>query len=358
MKLKLEDLMSCNREIYIAGAGEFGKKLARYLETKHIMWSGVVDRKEKDFLGKQTITYNRLNKKGIYIISSIEYEDEIAKELMLQGVCEHQIYSINDSKIIKEIFDVAIDYSHIYGTRIKELKDKHKGEKCFVIGNGPSLQIKDLERIKDIKSFGCNSIYDLFEYTSWRPTYYVASDGLMTGTILYEEVEKVVNDVEYIFTSVNSRMIELKNQYQNILYMLQMFSLEDESFRPKFSNKCHEIVHLSGTVSYQMLQLAIYLGFKEIYLLGMDCTYAIEKQKDGSFKHNDILNHHDIMNKRDLEFVNRGLCDNCWADIYQQMEGYSAAREYAENNGIKIYNATRGGKLEVFERVNFDKLFE
>lgn len=36
---------------------------------------------------------------------------------------------------------------------------------------------------------------------------------------------------------------------------------------------------------------------------------------------------------------------------------FEKAREYADGHGIKIYNATRGGKLEVFERVNFDKLF-
>ena len=39
------------------------------------------------------------------------------------------------------------------------------------------------------------------------------------------------------------------------------------------------------------------------------------------------------------------------------MEGYMCAKEYAERHEIKIYNATRGGKLEVFERVDFDSLF-
>ena len=38
-------------------------------------------------------------------------------------------------------------------------------------------------------------------------------------------------------------------------------------------------------------------------------------------------------------------------------QSYIAARRFAEKHGVKIYNATRGGKLEVFERVNFDKLF-
>lgn len=40
-----------------------------------------------------------------------------------------------------------------------------------------------------------------------------------------------------------------------------------------------------------------------------------------------------------------------------QFWNYQAARRYAETHGIKIYNATRGGELEVFERVDFDSLF-
>ena len=35
---------------------------------------------------------------------------------------------------------------------------------------------------------------------------------------------------------------------------------------------------------------------------------------------------------------------------------FQSAKLYAENHGIKIYNATRGGKLEIFERADFDLL--
>ena len=36
---------------------------------------------------------------------------------------------------------------------------------------------------------------------------------------------------------------------------------------------------------------------------------------------------------------------------------YQAAKQYAQTHGIKIKNATRGGKLNVFQRVDFDSLF-
>ena len=44
-------------------------------------------------------------------------------------------------------------------------------------------------------------------------------------------------------------------------------------------------------------------------------------------------------------------------DMAYTFSAYEVAKENAEKKGIKIYNATRGGKLEVFERVDFDSLF-
>ncbi len=36
---------------------------------------------------------------------------------------------------------------------------------------------------------------------------------------------------------------------------------------------------------------------------------------------------------------------------------FNVAKEYADQNGVKIYNATRGGMLESFERIDLDSLF-
>ena len=79
------------------------------------------------------------------------------------------------------------------------------------------------------------------------------------------------------------------------------------------------------------------MGFKEIYLLGADCSYS-----DG--KKNHFI---DYMKYNSDQF----------SDGSQMFEAYKVAKKYADKNNIKIYNATRGGKLEIFERVDFDQLF-
>ena len=68
-----------------------------------------------------------------------------------------------------------------YGKAICALKDSHKGEKCFVIGNGPSLTAEDLNRLQDsgIPTFAMNRVFKFFPQTKWRPTYYISEDILI-----------------------------------------------------------------------------------------------------------------------------------------------------------------------------------
>ena len=88
------------------------------------------------------------------------------------------------------------------------------------------------------------------------------------------------------------------------------------------------------------MQLAAYMGFKEIYLLGVDFSYGGQK-KNEAYTH--FYNEKKITS---IGFVNLVTL------------AYQSAKQYADEHGLKIYNATRGGKLEIFERINFDDLFK
>ena len=105
-----------------------------------------------------------------------------------------------------------------------------------------------------------------------------------------------------------------------------------------FSEDVARVVYGGATVTYACIQIAVYMGFKEIYLLGVDCNYCKGSNSNYFFweQKADVMNH-----KED-----------------RMVLSYESAREYADSHGIKIYNATRGGMLEVFERVEFDSLFQ
>jgi len=125
-----------------------------------------------------------------------------------------------------------------------------------------------------------------------------------------------------------------------------------EEFCPNFPNFSEDItegVYLGHTVVYDIaIQLAAYMGVKEIYLLGVDNSY-VKDIKKGHF----IKNYYsdNSIKKYKLEAVN----DSGWQE--RTLKAYEKAEIYSRGHGFRIYNATRGGKLEVFERVDFDSLF-
>ena len=81
------------------------------------------------------------------------------------------------------------------------------------------------------------------------------------------------------------------------------------------------------------------MGIKEIYFLGVDATGI--NGEDEKYEH---------------FYSETKLTSQCKAK--QVILAYETAKKYAENHGIKIYNATRGGELEIFDRVNFDTMFK
>jgi len=89
------------------------------------------------------------------------------------------------------------------------------------------------------------------------------------------------------------------------------------------------------------------MGFKEIYFLGMDNDFPVIVKHDGTVIIDEKINHHFYEQKLRLATYNK--------DMFEAE--YAYAKDYCKKKGVNIYNATRGGKLEVFERVDFDSLF-
>jgi hypothetical protein len=91
------------------------------------------------------------------------------------------------------------------------------------------------------------------------------------------------------------------------------------------------------------------MGFKEIYLLGLDFNYSLMLNDKGEIVQNENIKDYfsDQSATRNLNIP----------DIGGSLENFQAIRKYADLTGIKVYNSTRGGKLEVFNRVNFDNIF-
>jgi len=229
------------------------------------------------------------------------------------------------------------------------LEGRHKGRRCFIIGNGPSLKIQDLQKlfIQGADSFAFNKIYLAFSETDFRPTYYLIEDRLVMQNIK-EKVYSLEPFVKFFPYDYRYLFPHLPNTY--FFYMENRFrgSKKPICFSPHPFSIC-----LGETVTYSALQLAVFFGYNPIYLIGVDFSFTIEK---GNKDQNMILQKRGQINHFHPDYRPEG--ENWYApDLTYQLHAYMAAKAYAKKNGIEIYNATRGGKLEVFERRDLDEIF-
>ena len=217
--------------------------------------------------------------------------------------------------------------------KLLDYKDKHKGKRCFIIATGPSLTMEDLESLKNEYTFSMNSICRLYDETDWRPTYFAVQDNHVFKSIqntirAHKEVPVFISDNIWKRFKRENEWIEFPTDT-----MYHSYDMKIGKYHARFSDDAYDIVYDGYSIAYSCIELAVYMGFKEIYLLGADCTYLGEKE----------------------HFVDSGVEDRSRKYATPKLiVGYEKVKEYADSHGIKVYNATRGGVLEVFERVKLE----
>ncbi len=220
-----------------------------------------------------------------------------------------------------------------------------EGKRCFVIGNGPSLLVDDLNTLHKNKevSFSANKIFKLLDQTEWRPTYYAVCD-----TTLYKnfrtDIEKLDGEKFFPLDIFDGYIKEKKENVHLFSRIPFQFFNNKPCFNPDLRGKFSE----GGTITYHLLQLAVSMGFKEIYLLGIDFNFSWGIGPDGKYFEDPTIKDHFAADKTKTDTM---------PNLYYNLQAYKAAKKYADTHEIKIYNATRGGKLEVYPRVKFENLF-
>lgn len=227
---------------------------------------------------------------------------------------------------------------------LKKYKNMHKGQRCFIIGTGPSLTPEDLERIKDEISFGSNRIFEIYPKTQWRPTYYMNQDFPLIRKYM-DQIDRL--DAKGVFLPIEFREDFRGNQ------RVSHFVLRHRDFYPMaadFSRNVHRYLGQGFTVTYGAIQMAHYMGFSEVYLLGIDHNYSISLNEKGI----------PVLNDGVQDYFKGSTASNKGLNLPRVAEStvaYMTARKFSDRQkNFTVYNATRGGKLEAFERVDLDEV--
>lgn len=223
--------------------------------------------------------------------------------------------------------------------KIKKYKNIHKGKRCFVIANGPSLKKIDFNLLKDEYTIGMNRIYLMKEINGFVPNYLMCCDEKTQLLQFTDEYDNLDLPCFYNF-KLRNRFSKKTNQ--------QFFA---SRFKIKFVKDFSTLAGNGGSVCFNALELAYYMGFEEVYLIGKDHSYNTTE------KYKVLSNTGEEQNHFSEKYYKPG---QIWGtpDYFKEEMAYRKARLAYEKNGRIIKDATIDGKLDVFEKVNFLSLFE
>ncbi|MFC2055705.1 6-hydroxymethylpterin diphosphokinase MptE-like protein [Chloroflexota bacterium] len=238
-------------------------------------------------------------------------------------------------------------------TSLTRYKDKHAGERCVIIGNGPSLIMGDLEKLNDVITFASNKIYLAFDETDWRPTYYTVEDFCVA-----ENNSDKINELEiHRILPHNLREILTPTDKTTYITYLGDPTSKEPHYTPMFSKDLvGQGIYGGYSVVYMQMQLAYYMGFEKVYLIGMDHSFKIPERYSKHHVYGEVLISNGDINHFHPDYRNQG---ETWSmpQLDKMETSFYKARQIFDEAGRRIYNATRGGHLEIFDRISFEDLF-
>lgn len=224
--------------------------------------------------------------------------------------------------------------------KIVQFKDKHKGQRCIIIGNGPSLNKMDLSFLKNEVCFGLNKIYLGFEKWNFVPTYYVAVNSL----VLEQNAEEIQKIPGTKFIS-NRGIPHIKPQEDIIFVKTQPNIKKDFSINPT------QGLQEGNTVTYVAMQLAYYMGFKTVILIGLDHHFATKGEP-----HLEITSKGEDLNHFHPNYFGKGVKWHL-PDLKGSEKFYKIAYANYWLDGRQIIDATLDGNCTIFPKENYKNIF-
>lgn len=253
----------------------------------------------------------------------------------------------NNLRILKHSFEAALEWPetrfHPWRReslkKLVALKGTHKGERCIIIGNGPSLKNTDLSKLKGSFTIGMNRFYMAF------PDLGFSTSCLLTVNDLV--IEQCAQDLRTLTipTFVSWRGRKWIEPSPNLHYLHTSYNL------PHFNGNAAGRLWEGATVTFVAMQLAYFLGFKQVVLIGVDHSFSTKGTPNTT-----ITSAGDDPNHFHPGYFGKGFR---WQlpDLETSEIAYTMAKEAYRHDGREILDATVGGKLTVFPKIAYESLF-
>ena len=249
----------------------------------------------------------------------------------------------NSQDFINRIPEIPNAYFHPWrrnmASRLAALENKYHGERSFIIGNGPSLRNTDLSKLRNEYTFGMNRIYLAFPEMGFSTSFFVSINDLV--------IEQTATDIQKLSIPkfIAWRSHHWLTPSDNLYFLYTTYT------EPIFAKKATGRLWEGATVTYVALQLAYFLGFKEVILIGVDHSFTTQGKPNET-----VVSQGDDPNHFHPAYFGKGFR---WQlpDLRTSEMAYRMAKEAFAKDDRKVIDATMGGKLTVFPKVEYERLF-
>ncbi len=245
-------------------------------------------------------------------------------------------------------------------SRNADLKDRHRGTRIFILCNGPSVKKQNIRPLRDELVISVSSGYLHPDYAEIGPGYHCVPqityssmtrndviawfgemhERLGKATLILSETEEALVREERLFPGRDVRYVNPKAQFSD----LPLGSIPDLT----------TTIPRVQSVPILALMLAMYMGGDKLYLLGADHDHF----RSGEYKY---FYEPTVLRGKDIFVDQKGKLRGGWfaefsalAELWSQ---YRSIKKIATRNSIAIFNATHGGELDEFPRVELESLF-
>ena len=240
----------------------------------------------------------------------------------------------------------------------KQLKDIHRGERCFILGNGPSLSSVDLSLLSNEITFTVNELFYKADFDQLQTTYHLFADPFY--------ISKLSELIPMLCRKSKPSGIFIESSgYQNILQLdassppiyLYANGIEVETLNVTGLDLCKLLPYFC-TVVQSAIMIAVYMGISEIYLLGCDCTGILNYIDK---VHGKELEHYAYQVPREEQEKQQEIllsCEHMFFEWYHIFKSYRIIRRFLEGKNVTLINLTEDGILDSLEKGNLKDVIE
>jgi hypothetical protein len=232
----------------------------------------------------------------------------------------------------------------------------HAGQRAFIIGNGSSLKDQQIDVLRDEITFVVSGFWKHPDASIVKPKYYVFADPLFfdgerAAEVFFENLRQVIHHSTYFIPFTARAAVEKMHLLPESQVSYIAMGRHMKTLRITGPDPTKIMPHVSTVIQLAIL-MALYMGIEEIYLLGLDHDWLAHREEDRHFYEGQTLPGHSKVVSALSGWPYKRLME----DQLKLWNDYEVLKEVALKAGCRIWNSTRGGFLDVFDRIAYEEV--